>query len=135
MDTATLDRLIALARRPGAAPHTNQASSHTSHTHCTTHRHHEKHQQNQGHTHTTHQHTYIFGDTRKDREPDANAVDAFQERAAICEFDGGLTWAHAEAFAALQTMEPPDGISPQGLAEVIDLAARRLDRMRSRRQR
>ena len=49
----------------------------------------------------------------------AEADDAYRERAAICEHDGGLSPAHAEVLAALHQVAP---------ANVIDAAARFLDR-------
>ena len=55
----------------------------------------------------------------------------FEERASISEFEGGLSREHAECLASLQTIEPPLGVSGKHLAEIIDLAARRLDRLRS----
>ncbi len=54
----------------------------------------------------------------------------FEERAAISEFDGGLSRPHAEALAALQVIPLPIGVSQGQMAEIIDLAARRLDRLR-----
>jgi hypothetical protein len=41
--------------------------------------------------------------------PDAGAAaDAFEERAALVEFDAGIPRAWAEGFAALQRAQPPD---------------------------
>lgn len=55
----------------------------------------------------------------------------FEERAAIAEFDGGLSRPHAEALAALQVVQPPPGVSSGQMAEIVDLAARRLDKLRT----
>ena len=54
-------------------------------------------------------------------QPESLADDycRFEERAAICEHDGGLSPAHAEVLAALHQVAP---------ANVIDAAARFLDR-------
>jgi hypothetical protein len=54
-----------------------------------------------------------------------------EERAAISEFDGGLSRPHAEALASIQAIQPPHGVSSKQMAEIIDLAARRLDRLRN----
>ena len=54
----------------------------------------------------------------------------FEERAAICEFDGGLPRDHAEQLAALHAMPLPAGITGEQCAVVIDAAARFLDRKR-----
>jgi hypothetical protein len=55
----------------------------------------------------------------------------FEERAAISEFDGCLSRPHAEALAALLVIQPPPGVTQGQLADIIDLAARRLDRLRT----
>jgi hypothetical protein len=56
----------------------------------------------------------------------------FAERAAMAEYEGGLSREHSEALAALQVMPPPDGIHPAQVAVVIDAAARFLDSRRKR---
>lgn len=58
--------------------------------------------------------------------------DDFIERAAIAEYDGGLSRPHAEALAAIQTIERPAGISKEQMSEIIDRAAYVLDGMRLR---
>jgi hypothetical protein len=55
----------------------------------------------------------------------------FEERAAIIEFDGGLTRDHAEQMAALHAMPLPNGVTEEQRDVVIDAAARFLDRRRS----
>lgn len=60
----------------------------------------------------------------------AEQHDAYEERAALAEHDGGLSREHAETLAALCTMPTPDGISQELAGTVIDAAARFLDRMR-----
>jgi hypothetical protein len=55
----------------------------------------------------------------------------FEERAAIVEFDGGLTRDHAEQMAALHAMPLPNGVTEELRDVVIDAAARFLDRRRS----
>jgi hypothetical protein len=60
---------------------------------------------------------------------DSNTGD-FEERAAICEYDGGLTRDQAEQVAALHAAPLPEGITEQQRAIVIDAAARFLDRRR-----
>ncbi len=60
--------------------------------------------------------------------------DAFEERAAICEFDGGISREHAEALAMLQVQARPASVSEGQMAEIIDLAARRLDALSARRK-
>jgi hypothetical protein len=57
-------------------------------------------------------------------------TDIFEERAAICEYDGGLTRDQAEQVAALHAAPLPEGITEQQRAIVIDAAARFLDRRR-----
>ena len=54
----------------------------------------------------------------------------FEERAAVCEFDGGLTRAHAEALAAIEAAFLPGGITAEQRSTVIDAAARFLDARR-----
>jgi hypothetical protein len=56
------------------------------------------------------------------------ALDAFEERAGIVEFDGGLPREHAEVLAALCTAPPPAGATAEQVSSVIDAAARFLDR-------
>ena len=56
-----------------------------------------------------------------------NEDDAFEERAAICEHDGGLSREHTECLASLHTVHPK-GVTPEQLGVVIDAAARFLDR-------
>ncbi len=56
------------------------------------------------------------------------ASDTFEERAAIAEFDGGLSHEHAETRAALCAMPTPNDVSADQLNNVIDAAARFLDR-------
>lgn len=56
--------------------------------------------------------------------------DDFNERAAIAEYDGGLSRPHAEALAAIQTIERPAGVSEEQMNEIIDRAAHVLDGMR-----
>jgi hypothetical protein len=55
----------------------------------------------------------------------------YEERAAICEHDGGLSRDHAEQLAALHAAPLPEGITEQQRAIVIDAAARFLDRRRN----
>ncbi len=61
-------------------------------------------------------------------------AETFVERAAICEMDGGLPRAEAEALASLHLPElaAEAGIDDASMARVINLAARRLDRLRKR---
>jgi len=54
----------------------------------------------------------------------------YGERAAISEFDGGLSRDHAEQLAALEAMPCPDGVTEQQRNIVIHAAARFLDRRR-----
>ena len=61
------------------------------------------------------------------RETDADAA-AFEERAAICEHEGGLSRSEAEVLAALHTAPLPVTISEDVRSVVIDAAARFLDR-------
>jgi hypothetical protein len=61
------------------------------------------------------------------REPN---TENFEERAAICEFDGGLTRDEAEQVAALHATPLPEGITEEQRAVVINAAARFLDRRR-----
>jgi len=49
------------------------------------------------------------------------------ERAAICEFDGGMPREWAEGFAKLQSLTPPQSVSEQRWLQVIDDAGRFLD--------
>ena len=51
----------------------------------------------------------------------------FEERAAIAEYDGGAPRAWAEAFAKLQCLPAPDGVSPAIWIAMIDGAGRFLD--------
>ena len=53
---------------------------------------------------------------------------AFEERAAICEHEGGLTRSEADVLAALHTAPLPVTISEDARSVVIDAAARFLDR-------
>jgi hypothetical protein len=62
-------------------------------------------------------------------------IDGFEERAAIIEFDGGLTRDHAEQMAALHAMPLPNGVTEEQRDVVIDAAARFLDRRRSESRR
>jgi hypothetical protein len=59
-------------------------------------------------------------------------ISEFEERAAICEFDGGLPREHAEALAALHdpALAAGAGLSEIQWLNIIDLAAVRLDRLR-----
>jgi hypothetical protein len=59
-------------------------------------------------------------------------ISEFEERAAICEFDGGLPREYAEALAALHdtSMAAEAGLSECQWRNVIDLAAVRLDKLR-----
>jgi hypothetical protein len=57
-------------------------------------------------------------------------TDSFEERAAICEYDGGLTRDAAEQMAALHAAPLPAGITEEQRAVVIDAAALFLDRRR-----
>jgi hypothetical protein len=61
-----------------------------------------------------------------------DAVANFEERAAICEHDRGLSRDHAEQLAALHSAPLPDGVTEEQRAIVIDAAARFLDRRRSK---
>jgi hypothetical protein len=61
------------------------------------------------------------------RETDADPL-AFEERAAICEHEGGLSRSEAEVLAALHTAPLPVTISEDVRSVVIDAAARFLDR-------
>lgn len=54
----------------------------------------------------------------------------FEERAAICEHDGGLPRDHAEQLAAFHAMPIPVGITEDQRDVVIDAAARFLERRR-----
>jgi hypothetical protein len=65
--------------------------------------------------------------------PDCEA-EIFEERAAICEMEGCLPRADAEALASLHlpNLAADAGIDEASMARVIDLAARRLDRLRKR---
>ena len=60
------------------------------------------------------------------RETDADPA-AFEERAAICEHEGGLSRSEAEVLAALHTARLPGTISEDVRSVVIDAAARFLD--------
>ena len=57
----------------------------------------------------------------------ADDLDGYEERAAICEHEGGLSPDHAEQLATLHAMPIPAGISEEQRAVVIDAAARFLD--------
>lgn len=57
----------------------------------------------------------------------ADELDAFEERAAIAEYDGGLPREHAEVLAALCSAPPPAGASPEQFNSVVDAAARFLE--------
>jgi len=61
------------------------------------------------------------------RETDVDPA-AFEERAAICEHEGGLSPSEAEVLAALHTALLPGTISEDVSSVVIDAAARFLDR-------
>ena len=54
----------------------------------------------------------------------------FEESAAIAEHDGGLSRAHAETLASLQSMAVPDGLTAAQMGVVINAAGRFLDRKR-----
>jgi hypothetical protein len=58
-------------------------------------------------------------------------ISEFEERAAICEFDGGLPREHAEALAALHdpALAVEAGLSEVEWQNVINLASVRLDRL------
>jgi acyl-CoA reductase-like NAD-dependent aldehyde dehydrogenase len=58
----------------------------------------------------------------------------YEERAAICEHDGGLSRGHAEQLAALESMPCPDGVTEEQRNTVIDAAARFLDHKRKMRE-
>ena len=49
--------------------------------------------------------------------------DSFEERAAICEFDGGLPREWAEGLARLCVMPRPDDINPRRWQSIINAAA------------
>jgi hypothetical protein len=66
------------------------------------------------------------------RETVADAV-TFEERAAICEHDGGLSRSEAEVLAALHAAPLPLTISEDARSVVIDAAARFLDRRKRNR--
>jgi hypothetical protein len=61
-------------------------------------------------------------------------AETFLERAAICEMEGGLPRAAAEALASLHLpgLAAEAGTDDAAMARLIDLAARRLDRLRKR---
>jgi hypothetical protein len=61
---------------------------------------------------------------------DDSDVAIFEERAAICEHDGGISRPHAETLAALHAAPLPAGISEESRAVVIQAAALFLDRRR-----
>jgi hypothetical protein len=63
----------------------------------------------------------------------ADALDAFEERAAVAEYDGGLRREHAEVLAALCVAPPPAGATPEQVSSVIDAAARFLQRQADHR--
>ena len=63
-------------------------------------------------------------------DANAAATDVFEERAALCEYDGGLARDHAEQVAALHAAPMPEGITERQRCLVIDAAARFLDRQR-----
>ncbi|MEO5364157.1 MAG: hypothetical protein H7838_11120 [Magnetococcus sp. DMHC-8] len=54
--------------------------------------------------------------------------DAYQERAAICEFDGGLPLEWAEGLARICTMQRPPEFPPQKWRAIIDAAGVFADR-------
>jgi hypothetical protein len=60
-------------------------------------------------------------------------VASYEERAAICEFDGGLERGQAESLAALHAMPLPTGVNENERSVIIDAAARFLDQRRRRR--
>ena len=58
----------------------------------------------------------------------SDALDEFEERAAIAQYDGGLSREHAEILAAICAAPPPAGATVEQVASVIDAAARFLER-------
>ena len=56
--------------------------------------------------------------------------DGFEERAAICEHDGGLTRDQSEILASLCCMPTPAGLTPEHVNTVIDAAALFIERQR-----
>lgn len=53
--------------------------------------------------------------------------DAMEERAAICEYDGGLSRDHAEQLAALHTVALPEGLTEAHRDAFIDAVAKLMD--------
>jgi hypothetical protein len=58
----------------------------------------------------------------------AAAADAFQERAAIVEYDAGVPRAWAEGLARLDSMAPPLGIHAHRWQRLVDNAGQFIDR-------
>lgn len=52
---------------------------------------------------------------------------AYEERAAILEYDGGLTRAVAEGMAKIQLAHPPAGADPADWSWYVDQASRIMD--------
>jgi hypothetical protein len=65
--------------------------------------------------------------SRFDREEQARSYE-YEERAAICEFDGGLPQENAEQLAALHAMPLPLGVTEEQRGILIDVSGRFLDR-------
>jgi hypothetical protein len=57
----------------------------------------------------------------------------FEECAAICEHDGGLSRDYAEQLAALHAVPLPDGITEQQRTTIIDAVALFAERRRERK--
>jgi hypothetical protein len=72
-------------------------------------------------------------DISRDEGNSEDTIAAFEERAAISEYDGGLERGQAESLAALQAMPLPKGVNEYQRTVVIDAAARFLDHRRRRR--
>ena len=61
-------------------------------------------------------------------------TETFEERAAICQIEGGLPRAEAEALALLHLprLAEEAGIDDATMARVIDVAARRFDQLQKK---
>jgi hypothetical protein len=60
--------------------------------------------------------------------------DGFEERAAICEHEGGLTRDQSEILASLCTIRPPEGVTAEQVSNVVNSAALFLDEQRRSRR-
>jgi hypothetical protein len=61
-------------------------------------------------------------------QPDVEPTDDLEERAALIEYGAGVPRRWAEGFAALSSMSPPTGFSPERWCRIIDAAGVFLDR-------